>query len=108
MYAIIVEGGGQRKVMQDQELLIDLVNEGQAKPGQTVTFDRVLLLGGDAGAAKIGRPYVAGAMVTAEVLQAEVLGDKIDIRKFRKRKGYRRHTGHRQRYTKVKVTGIKG
>lgn len=110
MYAIIEEGGGQRKVTKDDVILIDLVEGGASAPGQKVTFDRVLAIGqGDGKAvAKIGQPFVAGAKVTGEVVESFVKGDKLLIQKFRRRKGYRRRTGHRQKYTRVKITEIVG
>jgi large subunit ribosomal protein L21 len=107
MYAIINEGGGQRKVVQGDEILIDLVDAGTAQVGKSITFNEVLLVGGEAGA-KIGKPFVAGAAVTAEITAAVVLGEKLTVQYFQPKKGSRRRTGHRQRYTKVKVTGIKG
>jgi len=112
MYAIIEEGGGQRKVTADQEVLIDLISEGEGdskKPveaGKTITFDRVLLASEEGQAAKIGAPYVDGATVTAEVVEPVVMGKKLFIYKFKPKKGYRRKTGHRQRYTKVKITAV--
>ncbi|MCE2967486.1 MAG: 50S ribosomal protein L21 [Phycisphaerales bacterium] len=108
MYAVISEGGGQRLVRKDEVVLIDLIDEGLAKPGKQVKFDKVLVLGQDKGDAKVGQPYVAGATVTAEVVEGLVKGDKIYIHKYRRRKGYRRKTGHRQRYTSVKITAING
>ena len=110
MYAIIEEGGGQRKVITDEILLIDLIEEGAAAIGKIITFDKVLCVGTDGGevAGKVGAPYIGGASVTAEVLEPLVKGDKLYIHKFRRRKGYRRKTGHRQGYTKVKVTAING
>ncbi len=106
MYAIIEESGGQRKVVQGDEILVDLIEGGQAAVGKGVTFDKVLLVGGDA--ARIGAPYVAGATVTGEIVEPVVMGEKLAIQKFRTKKNYRRRTGHRQRYTKVRVTGING
>lgn len=106
MYAIIEEGGGQRRVEQGQEAVIDLVNNGEAKAGETITFDRVLLTGDGEGKTTIGQPYVAGATVTAEIIEPVVKGEKIDIHKFKPKKGYRNKTGHRQKYTQVKITSI--
>ncbi|HMN42126.1 MAG TPA: 50S ribosomal protein L21 [Phycisphaerales bacterium] len=108
MYAIINEGGGQRKVVQGDEILCDLMDAGTAQVGKTITFKEVLLVGGADGAAKIGKPYVAGATVTGEIVEAVVLGEKLAIQYFQAKKGSRRRTGHRQRYTKVKITGIAG
>ncbi len=110
MYAVVNEGGGQRLVRKDEVLLIDLVQDGQAAIGHKITLGEVLVLGTDDGktVAKIGTPYVSGASVEVEVLEPLAKGDKLYIHKFRRRKGYRRKTGHRQQYTKVKVTAIRG
>ena len=107
-YAIIEESGGQRKVTQGEEVLIDLYKAGEASEGETVTFDKVLVIGEPGGSAKVGTPYVGGATVTGEVVEPMVKGEKLDIHKYRSKKGYRRKTGHRQRYTLVRVTGLNG
>ncbi len=110
MYAIIEEGGGQRVVRKDEVILVDLLEHGEVAPGKSITFDKVLCIGPGDGtaAAKVGAPYVVGASVTCEILDPEVKGEKLFIHKFRRRKGYRRKTGHRQRYSQVKVTAIQG
>ncbi len=108
MYAIINEGGGQRKVSQGDEFLADLIDGGTAEVGKSIKFDQVLLVGNAGGSAKIGKPYVAGASVTAEITEAVILGEKLSIQYFQAKKGSRRRTGHRQRFTKVKVTAING
>ncbi|HEX2836963.1 MAG TPA: 50S ribosomal protein L21 [Phycisphaerales bacterium] len=108
MYAIIEESGGQRKVVAGDEILIDLHGEGQTQAGTAITFDRVLVVGKEGGAAKIGQPYVAGASVKGEVVEGVVKGEKIHIQKFGPKKAWKKKTGHRQRYTKVKVTAING
>jgi large subunit ribosomal protein L21 len=101
MYAIIDEGGRQHRVTAGDTIRIDReVPEGETN----VTFDRILLVGG-AGDGRIGTPVVAGATVTAEVL-GEARGPKIDIFKYKRRKGYRKRQGHRQTYTAVKITAI--
>jgi len=105
MYAVIEESGGQRKVAEGDKILIDLYKAGEAEPGEVVSFDRVLLVAGD-GDAKLGRPYLDGASVSGEIMEPVVKGDKLDIHKFRRRKGYKRKTGHRQRYTSVRITSI--
>lgn len=102
MYAIIADGGRQYKVEEGQELQIDF--RGELENGAAITFDRVLLVSGDAGV-KIGAPAVAGATVTGEVLRMEQ-GDKIYIQKYRRRKHYDRRSGHRQMYTRVKIAKI--
>lgn len=108
MYAIIEESGSQRKVTQGEEILIDLLDEGQAAAGNKVTFDKVLVVGEVGGSAKLGQPYVAGATVTAEVTQPQVLGEKLHVQHFQAKKTWQKKTGHRQRYTQVKVTAING
>lgn len=106
MYAIIEESGSQRKITQGEEIFVDLLEEGLAKAGSSIKFDRVLVVGKEGGDAKLGAPYVAGATVTAEVLEPVVLGEKLYIQKFQAKKTWRKKTGHRQRYTKLKVTAI--
>lgn len=108
MYAIIEEGGGQRRVEKDQIILIDLTGEGTIKAGDTLTFDKVLIVGDVGGSAKIGKPYVAGAKVTAEVTVPVAMGEKLYIQKFKEKTTFKKRTGHRQRYTEVKITAIAG
>ncbi|MCC6322313.1 MAG: 50S ribosomal protein L21 [Phycisphaerales bacterium] len=109
MYAIIEESGGQRKVESGDVILVDLLDAGSAAPGKKVNFDKVLLVGGQDGAAvKIGQPYVSGASVAAEVVEGVVQGEKLRIQYFQAKKNSRRRTGHRQRYTRVKITSING
>lgn len=106
MYAIIEDSGSQIKVSSGDIIRVALrdVPAGTA----TLTFDKVLLFsaGGDAQA-KIGQPYVAGAKVVGDILGQEKT-DRVVIRKFARRKNYRRHKGHRQDFLKVKVTAIEG
>lgn len=112
MYAIIEDSGTQIKVSKGDVLDIDLrtdTPEKGSKKAQTLSFDRVLMIG-DAGsdkAANIGTPYISGASVTAEIIE-ETRGDKIDVIMYKKRKGQRRKIGHRQPYLRVKITGING
>ena len=108
MYAIIEESGSQRKVTQGEEILVDLLEDGLAKAGASVTFDKVLVVGEAGGKAKLGQPYVLGASVTGEIVEPVVKDEKITIWKFRPKKAWQRKSGHRQRYTKVRVTAIKG
>lgn len=104
MFAIFEDGGRQYRVQPGDKLKIDLRDE--AKPGETLNFDRVLAAGTEAGSSVIGRPLIAGAAVQAEVLDPEVRARKLEVGKFRRRKNYIRHNGHTQRYTAVKVTAI--
>ena len=101
MYAIFADGGRQYKVEEGQELELDYRD---VPPGEQLTFDKVLAVSADDGL-KLGQPTVAGASVTAEVV-GPAMGDKIYIQKFNRRKNFRRRTGHRQIYTKVRVNQI--
>ena len=101
MYAIIEDSGTQLRVEQGQTLDIDL---RKAAPGESVTFERVLLVADEKGV-RLGKPVIQGAKVTAEVL-GEMKGPKIEVFKLRRRKSSRRHTGHRQGYLRVRVTAI--
>ena len=108
MYAIIEDSGTQIKVMPGDVLDIDPRDISSKAKTPKITFDRVLMVG-DADsddAATIGAPYVDGATVNAEILE-EIKGAKIDVIKFKRRKGYKRKNGHRQPYLRVKITDIK-
>lgn len=101
MYAIIDNGGRQYKVTSGQTIRIE---KDLADDQKQVQFDRVLLVGGE-GQPKVGTPVVAGAVVTADVV-GRVKGPKLDIVKYRRRKGYYKKIGHRQEQIEVKITGI--
>ncbi len=101
MFAVIKTGGKQYKVAENDEIIVEKLN---ADAGAQVTFDNVLLLGGDAGTT-IGAPTVAGASVVGEVAEQRK-GDKVIIMKKRQRNTYRRKKGHRQHETVVKITSI--
>ncbi len=106
MYAIIEDSGTQIKVAPGDVLDLDLRKGSEA--GESITFDRVLMIGDEASdaPATIGTPYVSGATVTGEVVD-QVKGEKIDVIKFKRRKGYRVKQGHRQKYLRVKINEIK-
>ena len=106
MHAIIEDSGTQIKVSSGD--VVDIDPRDLAAGDKTITFDRVLLVGEGDGAesATIGTPYVSGATVTAEVLD-EILGEKIDVVKFKRRKGYKVKRGHRQPYLRVRIKDIK-
>lgn len=101
MYAIIETGGKQYKVTSGDVLNIEHTGQENEK---SVKFDRVLLVAGE-GQPKIGAPHLEGASVAADVI-GSVKGPKIDIQKYKRRKGYHKKQGHRQGYLQVKVTGI--
>jgi large subunit ribosomal protein L21 len=101
MYAIIVDGGRQYKVTEGQELVIDYRD---VSSGDALQFDEVVALSNGSTLA-LGEPTVGGAKVTAKVLGV-LQGPKLTVQKFRRRKTYRRKTGHRQLYTKVQIEKI--
>jgi large subunit ribosomal protein L21 len=101
MYAIISEGGRQFKVEEGQELDIDYRD---LSAGDQVKFDRVLAYQNDE-TLRVGQPVIEGASVTGEVLSI-AQGPKLVVQKARRRKTYRRKTGHRQLYTRVRISKI--
>ncbi|MEQ8265504.1 50S ribosomal protein L21 [Pseudohaliea sp.] len=101
MYAVIESGGKQHRVAEGESLKLEKI---EAATGDTIDFDRVLMVGGGDGV-KIGRPLVDGGKVTAEVV-SHGRHKKVRIVKFNRRKHHRKETGHRQWYTEVKITGI--
>ena len=103
MYAVIESGGKQHRVEEGEVLKLEKL---EFATGETVEFDRVLMLGSGADV-KIGTPVVEGGKVSAEIL-SHGRHEKIRIVKFNRRKHYRNETGHRQWYTEVKITGIEG
>jgi large subunit ribosomal protein L21 len=103
MFAIIEESGRQLRVSEGDVVNIDF--QAEAKEGQELKFGRVLLANGG-GESVIGRGVIDGASVTATVVSPVEKGPKLYIQKMRRRKNYRRRTGHRQKYTTVKITGI--
>jgi len=100
MYAIIKTGGKQIQVSAGDEIYIEKLN---VEAGETVTFDEVVMVGGDE--TKIGAPLVAGATVVGEV-ERHGRGAKITVFKYKPKKGYKRKQGHRQPYTKVVIKEI--
>ncbi|MFW5824632.1 MAG: 50S ribosomal protein L21 [Marinobacter sp.] len=103
MYAVIVSGGKQHRVKEGETLKLEKL---EVETGGSVEFDRVLLVG-NGDDIKVGAPVVDGARVTAEVVN-HGRHDKVQIIKFRRRKHHMKRQGHRQWYTEVKITGIKG
>ena len=102
-----VEKARRNELEHGDVILVDLLEEGNAKVGSKVNLGKVLLVGKAEGDATIGAPYVSGASVTGEVVEPVVMGEKLHIQKFRTKKAFKKKTGHRQRYTSVKVDSIK-
>jgi len=103
MYALVEIKGKQYKVEKGSLIKVDLLGE---EAGKTVEFDTVLMLSGDKGP-QIGQPYVKAAKITATV-GGTVKGTKVHVLKFKRRKGYHRSQGHRQKYSFLKVNEITG
>jgi large subunit ribosomal protein L21 len=101
VYAIVRSGGRQHKVAVGDVLEVDRLEDAV---GSTVSLTPLLVVDGDAVTSDASA--LDSASVTAEVL-AEIKGPKIRILKFKNKTGYRKRQGHRQRYTKIKVTDIK-
>lgn len=107
MYAVIKTGGKQYRVAQGDRLRVEKL---AGNVGDTVSLPEVLLVGGTGtggDGVKVGAPLVSGAKVEAKII-AQDRGKKIIIFKFRRRKNYRRKTGHRQPFTALEITGITG
>lgn len=103
MYAVIRTGGKQYRVAKDDVIFVEKLT---GEPGSSVTLDEVLILGDEGKEAKAGAPLIAGAAVTAQVLEHK-LGDKVLVFKKRRRHNYRRKNGHRQAMTVLRITGIR-
>lgn len=101
MYAVIISGGKQYRVVEGQTLKLESLD---GDVGATFDFDQVLMVG-EGETAKVGRPYLEGCKVSAEVL-SHGRHKKIHIIKFRRRKHHEKWQGHRQNYTEVKITQI--
>jgi large subunit ribosomal protein L21 len=100
-YAIVETGGKQYRVKVGDRISVErLAVEG----GNAVTFDRVLLVGGDGGT-RVGAPVVDGATVTANV-DDHFRGEKIVVFKYKPKKRYRKRIGHRQELTHLTITAI--
>jgi large subunit ribosomal protein L21 len=101
VYAIIRDRGMQYRVEKGQVVNIDLLD---VEPGSQIELSEVLLIG-DGEAVQVGAPLVSGAVVKAEVLGVKK-GEKVVVFRYRNKKRYRRRTGHRQRYTEIKISDI--
>ena len=103
MYAIVEINGQQFKAEQGKKLFINHIRE--AEEGQTVEFDKVLLVDNE-GAITVGTPTVEGAKVVCEVINPLVKGEKVIVFKMKRRKDYRKKNGHRQQYTQVEIKSV--
>ena len=103
MYAIIVTGGKQYRVQEGDVIFVEKMDVAE---GTNVNVDSVLAVGNE-GSVKVGTPVVEGASVEAKVVK-NGKGKKLNIITYRPKKGSARRMGHRQPYTKVEITAIKG
>ena len=102
MFAVIKTGGKQYRVRVGDRISVERL---ASDDGIEITIDRVLLLGGD-GSTRVGTPTVAGAKVTATILENK-RGEKVIVFKKKKRKGMERKRGHRQELSVIKINSIK-
>ncbi|MBI1380150.1 MAG: 50S ribosomal protein L21 [Planctomycetaceae bacterium] len=102
MYAVISDRGRQSRVRVGDIVDVDLLQK--AAPGEALEFSQVLLVGNDDGV-RVGAPTIAGAKVTAEVL-GQSHDKKLVVFRFKRRKNVRVKNGHRQKHTRIKITGI--
>lgn len=104
MYVIVEIQGQQFKAEAGRFLYVHYLGD-EKKEGDTVEFDRVLLVDND-GTVTVGAPTVEGAKVVCEVEKPLVKGDKVIVFKKKRRKGYRRKNGHRQCFSKIVIKDI--
>ena len=102
MYAVFASGGKQHRV--EIGSLID-VEKLDSDVGASVTFPSVLAVSDDDGNLQTGSPYLENTAVTGEVIQ-QARAKKTIVFKSKRRKGYKRKLGHRQSFTRVKITAI--
>ncbi|NLZ73828.1 MAG: 50S ribosomal protein L21 [Bacteroidales bacterium] len=103
MYAIVEINGQQFKAEAGQNLFVHHLKG--VEDGETVEFDKVLLVGTDENTT-IGTPMIEGAKVVCEVVKPLVKGDKVLVFKKKRRKGYRKMNGHRQQFSQITVKEI--
>jgi len=101
MYAIVEIAGKQYKVSEGSVLNVDKLNIQDNE----ILFDRILLVVTE-NEVKVGKPTVENVKIKAQIIDKEVKGKKIIVFKWKRRKGYRRKKGHRQKYTKIKILSI--
>ena len=103
MFAVIRTGGKQYKVAKDDVIAVEKL---AGEPGATIELGDVLMVGGDGAEARAGTPLLAGASVSAELVEHR-RADKIIVFKKKRRQNYRRKNGHRQHQTVLRITEIR-
>ena len=101
MYAVIKSGGKQHKVSEGDVVVVEKIIGSK---GDTVLFDEVLMIAKD-GKIKVGTPYLEGAKVVGEIVE-QAKDHKITVFKMKRRKGFSKKTGHRQKLTRMKIREI--
>ena len=101
MYAVIKTGGKQHKVSPGDIVSVEKI---KGSKGETVLFDEVLIVSGE-GNVRIGTPFLKGAHVAGEIID-QVKAAKLNVFKMKRRKGFKKKTGHRQKLTRMKITEI--
>ena len=104
-FAVIKTGGKQYQVSVGETLDIEILKDGEFKPGDKIVFDKVLLVD-DGSNTTIGTPYIDGAKVTAELVESN-RAKKITVIKYKPKSRYFKKRGHRQPYFKVLIISIK-
>lgn len=99
-YAVIKTGGKQYKVSEGQVIEVEKLDSD----GSSYVFEEVLLVA-DGDKVEVGSPTISGMKVFADVI-SDVKGEKIEVFKYKSKSRYRKHTGHRQKYTQLKINGI--
>jgi large subunit ribosomal protein L21 len=100
MKAVIQVGGKQYIVAESETLLVDRLQDGT----KDLSLEPLMVF--DENDVKVGTPSVAGAKVTATVVEPEVKGEKIRVIRFEAKKRVNKQSGHRQRYSKIQITKI--
>jgi len=100
----VIETGGKQYVVKENDVLSVEKLPNAGKPGDKITFDKVLLFD-DGKSAKVGTPHITGVKVSGELVE-EGKGKKISVLRFRAKSNYKKAYGHRQPYSKVKITSI--
>ena len=101
MYAVIKTGGKQHRVSEGDIIAVEKINGSK---GDTILFDEVLMIAKE-GEIKVGTPFLVGVKVVGEIIE-QASGSKIDVFRMKRRKGFHKKTGHRQKLTRMNIREI--
>ncbi len=104
MYAMVEIGGQSHKAEKGSEFLVNLIEGGEGEKGKELSFENVTLIS-DNGSVEIGTPYLS-ASVKVEIIEPLVKGKKLTVFKYKNKTNYHVKTGHRQKYTRIKIVDI--